>query len=74
MEDHIHTHISQAHMWPKEFASLRKVIIMLKSHLKTQARAHVVVWKRDMALRDETRLDYDRRRFQIECHFRDAKP
>ena len=73
VEDHIHTHSSQAQMWHKEFASLLNVVILVKTNLTTQACAHVVLLSHDMALRDETLLEYDRLRFQIECNFRDAK-
>ena len=74
VEDHIQTDIYQAEMWHKEFASLLHVVIMVKINLKTQACAPVVLCSRDMALRDETRIEYDSLRFQIECHVRDAKP
>ena len=49
------------------------VVIMVKINLQTQARAQVVFCSRDMALRDDQLIAYDRRRFQIEVTFRDAK-
>jgi len=73
VEDYIHTHSSQAQMWHKEFAGLLNVVIMVKINLTTQARAHVVLLSRDMTLRDDTLLEYDRLRFPIGCNFRDAK-
>jgi hypothetical protein len=73
MEDHIQTHIYQAQMWHKEFASLLNVVIIIKINLKTQARAHVVLFSSDMGLNNETLIEYYRLRFQIEFNFRDAK-
>jgi len=73
VEDHIQTDIYQAQMLHKEFVDALNVVIMVKINLKTQARAHVVLLSRDMALRDDTLIDDDSLRFQIECNFRDAK-
>ena len=51
VEDHIHTNIYQAQMWHKEFASSLNVVIMVKINLKTQARAHVVLFSSDRELK-----------------------
>jgi putative transposase len=73
VQDHIQTHVYQAQMWHKEFASLLNVVIIIKINLKTHAWAHVVLFSSDMALSDETLIDDYSLRFQIEFNFRDAK-
>ena len=73
VEDHIQTNIYQAQMLHKEFVEALNVVIMVKINLKTQARAHVVLFSSDLELSDERLIDYYRLRFQIECNFRDAK-
>ena len=72
VEGNIHTNISQATMWNKELVTPLNVVIMVKIHLKTQARAHGVLCSRDMAFSDDQLIDYDRLRFHIELNFRDA--
>jgi putative transposase len=73
VQDHIQTHMYQAQMWHKEFASRLNVVILITINRKTHAWAHVVLCSRDMAFSDETRMDDDRLRFHIEFNFRDAK-
>ena len=73
VEDNIQTHIYQATMWHKEFANPLNVVIIVKMHLKTHARAHVVLFSSDRVLSDEPLIDYYSLRFQIEFNFRDAK-
>jgi hypothetical protein len=65
--------IDQATMWHKEFAHPLHVVIMVKTTLKTQARAHGVWCRSDLNFRDEQLIDYYSLRFQIEVNFRDAK-
>jgi putative transposase len=73
VEDHIQTNIYQAQMWHKEFLNPLNVVILVKINLKTQARAHVVLFSSDLALSEDKLIDYYRLRFQIEFNFRDAK-
>lgn len=73
VEDPIQTDIYQAQMWHKEFAEPLNVVIIVKTNLKTQQRAHVVLFSSDLQLSYEQLIDDDSLRFQIECNFRDAK-
>ena len=58
--------------WQKTCAALLNVVVMVKTNLKTQAMAHVVLFSRDLELRYDQLIDYDHLRFQIACNFRDA--
>ena len=48
------------------------MVILVKTNLTTQARAHVVLLSSDLDLSDEPLIDKYSLRFQIECNFRDA--
>ena len=52
LEDNMQTNIYQATTWHKEFAHPLNVVIMVKTNLKTQARAHVVLCSSDLNFRD----------------------
>ena len=69
----IQTNIYQMTMWHKLFPDLLNVVIIVKINLKTQARAHVVLFSSDLNLAYDKLIDYYRLRFQIEFNFRDAK-
>ena len=69
----IQTRIYQLTMWHKLFPDLLNVVIIVKINLKTQARAHVVLFSSDLDLAYDQLIDYYRLRFQIEFNFRDAK-
>jgi len=69
----IQTKIYQMSMWHKLFPDQLNVVIILKINLKTQARAHVVLFSSDLTLAFDKLIDYYRLRFQIEFNFRDAK-
>jgi putative transposase len=71
--DGIQTNIYQMAMWHKLFPDLLNVVIIVKINLKTQARAHVVLFSSDLELAYDKLIDYYRLRFQIEFNFRDAK-
>jgi putative transposase len=73
VEGDIRTDVYQAQMLHKEFAQLLNVVVIVKSNLKTQARAHVVLFSSDLHLPYDQLIDYYRLRFQIEFNFRDAK-
>jgi putative transposase len=72
-EDGVQTHIYQMRMWHKLFADPLNVVIIVKTNLKTRARAHVVLFSCDLDLAYDQLIDYYRLRFQIEFNFRDAK-
>ena len=69
----IQTNIYQMSMWHKLFPELLNVVIIVKINLKTQARAHVVLFSSDLELAYDKLIEYYRLRFQIEFNFRDAK-
>lgn len=69
----IQTNIYQMQMWHKLFPDLLNIVIIVKINLKTQARAHVVLFSSDLELAYDKLIDYYRLRFQIEFNFRDAK-
>src|SRR2546430_5298684 len=73
VEKDIETKIYQTHLWHKKFADLLNIVVIVKTNLKTQAMAHVVLFSSDLALSYDQLIDYYRLRFQIEFNFRDAK-
>lgn len=73
IEENIQTNIYQATMLHKEFAQLLNVVIIVKYNLKTDKRAHVILFSSDLDLSYERLIDYYSLRFQIEFNFRDAK-
>jgi putative transposase len=73
VEGHIQTRLYQAQLLHKEFAHPLNVVILAKTNLRTQARAHVVLFSSDLDLAYAPLVDYYRLRFQIEFNFRDAK-
>jgi putative transposase len=73
VEGHIQTRLYQAQLLHKEFTQPLNVVIIVKTNLRTQARAHVVLFSSDLALAYAPLVDYYGLRFQIEFNFRDAK-
>jgi DDE superfamily endonuclease len=73
VEGHIQTCLYQTQLLHKEFAQPLNVVILVKTNLRTQARAHVVLFSSDLALAYAPLVDYYGLRFQIEFNFRDAK-
>jgi len=73
VEGHIQTRLYQAQLLHKEFAQPLNVVIIAKTNLCTQARAHVVLFRSDLDLAYAPLVDYYGLRFQIELNFRDAK-
>jgi hypothetical protein len=60
--------------WPKVTDSvIEAVVLIVKTNLQTQARAHVVLFSSDLGLAYDKLVDYYGLRFQIEFNFRDAK-
>jgi len=56
------------------FPALRNGGILVKTHLKTGAQAHGLLFSSDLTLRYDKLVGYYSLRFQIEFTFRDAKP
>jgi putative transposase len=73
VDDQVETRIYQAALLHKEFAQPLNVVIIVKINLKTQARAHVILFSSDLTLPYDQLIDYYSLRFQIEFTFRDAK-
>jgi putative transposase len=73
VEGPIQTHVYQAQLLHKEFAQPLNVVIIVKTNLRTQAQAHVILFSSDLTLAYVSLVDYYRLRFQIEFNFRDAK-
>ena len=57
----------------KKFPDPLNVVCILKTHLLTQHKSHVLLFSSDLALDAETLIDSYGLRFQIEFNFRDAK-
>jgi len=57
----------------KKFTDLLNVVVIVKTNIKTQAVAHVVLFSSDLDLPYDQLIDYYRLRFQLEFNFRDAK-
>jgi DDE superfamily endonuclease len=73
VEGPMQTCIYQMQLLHKEFTQPLKVVIIAKTNLRTQARAHVVLFSSDLDLAYTALVDYYGLRFQIEFNFRDAK-
>lgn len=73
VEGHIQTCCYQMHLLHKEFQHPLNVVIIAKTNLRTQARAHVVLFSSDLELASTSLVDYYGLRFHIEFNFRDAK-
>ena len=67
------TCVYQMQLLHKEFPQPLNVVIIVKTNLRTQARAHVILFSSDLALAYTPLVDYYGLRFQIEFNFRDAK-
>src|SRR5262249_22060634 len=73
VEGHIETRLYQMHILHKEFVHPLNDLIITKTNLRTQARAHVVLFSSDVALAYAPLVDYYGLRFPIACNFRDTK-
>ena len=57
----------------KKFPDPLNVVCILKTHLLTEKKSHLLLFSSDLALDAEKIIEYYRLRFQIEFNFRDAK-
>jgi hypothetical protein len=73
IDEDIKTEIYQATLLHQQFAQALNVVILVKTNLKTQAIAHVILFSSDLELSYDKVIDYYKLRFQIEFNFRDAK-
>jgi len=73
IEGDYHIDTYQFHLYHKDYPDLLNVVVIVKTHLKTGKRGHVVLFSTDTDLTAEQIVDYYSLRFQIEFNFRDAK-
>jgi putative transposase len=73
MDKEIKTQVYQMSLWHKKFVDLLNIVVIVKTNLKTNQTAHVVLFSRDLNLGYEPLMSYYRLRFQLEFNFRDAK-
>ncbi len=71
--DGIETRIYQVQARHKTVAQPLNVVVILKTNLKTEAQAHVILFSSDLVLSWDKLIDYYCLRFQLEFNFRDAK-
>ncbi len=69
----IRERIYQMTMLSTTFPDPLNVVVIIKTNLKKQTQARVVLFSSDLELGYEKLIDYYRLRFQIEFNFRDAK-
>ena len=50
VEEAIETKIYQMNVWHKKFADLLNIVVIVKTNVKTQAVAHVVLFSSDLVL------------------------
>jgi len=63
----------QMQVFHKSFSAALNVVVVVKTHLETAKRGHVVLFSTDLALTADQVVDYYSLRFQIEFNFRDGK-
>lgn len=73
VKEGIQTHTYQAQLLHSDFPEPLNVVIIVKTNLRTQAWAHVILFSSDLELPFEKLIDYYSLRFQIEFNFRAAK-
>jgi putative transposase len=73
VQGHIQPRFYQAPLLHKELAQPVNVVIMVKTNLRTQAQAQVILFSRDLERTHRPLVDCYGLRFPIECNFRDAK-
>jgi putative transposase len=73
VEDGVETSIFQVEVLHKAFGQRLNVVVIVKTNLRTQTRAHVVLFSSDLGLAFDKLVEYYSLRFQIEFTFRDAK-
>jgi hypothetical protein len=73
VDGEIETRLYQAQLLHKEFPQPLNIVIIAKTNLHTQARAHVILFSSDLDLAYAPLVDYYGLRFQIEFNFREAK-
>jgi len=73
LEDDYQVDTYQLTVFHSSFSDALNVVIVVKTHLKTDQRGHAVLFSTDLDLTVDQLVDYYSLRFQIEFNFRDAK-
>lgn len=73
VEEGLETRIYQLQARHKTIAQALNVVVIVKTNVKSQAVAHVILFSSDLALPFDTLIEYYCLRFQLEFNFRDAK-
>jgi putative transposase len=73
MEKEIKTQLDQMSLWPKKFAAMLHVVVIVQTNRHPHQTAHVVLFRRDLTLGYALWIDSYRLRCPLECNFRDAK-
>lgn len=73
IEDDYQIDTYQLQVYHKDYPNLLTVVVLVKTHLTTGKRGHIVLFSTDLTLTAEQVLDYYSLRFQIEFNFRDTK-
>ncbi len=71
--DQVETCSYQVELLHKEFPQPLNVVVLVKTNLRTGARAHVLLFSSDLTVACDKLVEYYSLRFQIEFTFRDAK-
>ena len=71
--DNIRTEVYQVHLRHKQFAGPLNVVCILKTHLMTEQKSHVLLFSSDLKPSSLKMIDFYALRFQIEFYFRNAK-
>jgi len=72
-EGHMQIETYQMTVLHKDFPDPLNLVVLVKTHLKSGKRAHVLLFSTDLSLSAGQLVDYYSLRFQIEFNFRDAK-
>ncbi len=73
VEDDYQIDTYHLHLYHKDYPDLLNVTVVVKTHLPTGKRGHIVLFSTDLALTAEQIVHYYSLRFQIEFNFRDTK-
>jgi len=73
MDGDYHVQTYQMQAYHKDYPDLLNIVVIVKIHLTTGKRGHVVLFSTDLALTAQQIVEFYRLRFQIEFNFRDAK-
>lgn len=73
IDGHFRLDTYQLTLLHKDFPDPLNIVIVVKTHLRTHRRGHVVLFSTDLTLTGVQLVDYYSLRFQIEFNFRDAK-